>query len=84
MYREHGEQEVHASREHKQRRYDKRLILKIVKEIENTEHIQSNFFLQKPMRLYNSETTFLPSGAPVNTGVQKDHGESISSSAQTD
>ncbi len=36
------------------------------------------------MPQHNSETTFLPSGAPVNTGVQKDHGESISSSAQTD
>ncbi len=84
MYREHGEQEVHASREHKQRRYDKRLIFKIVKEIENTENIQPNFFLQKSMPQHNSETTFLPSGAPVNTGVQKDHGESISSSAQTD
>jgi transposase-like protein len=32
---EHQEQEVYASREHKQSRYDKRLILKIVKEVEN-------------------------------------------------
>lgn len=29
------EQEIYASREHKQSRYDKRLILKIVKEVEN-------------------------------------------------
>ena len=36
------------------------------------------------MRLHNSETPFLPSGAPVNIGVQKAHGESINSSAQTD
>ena len=32
---EHQEQEVYASREHKQSRYDKRLILKIVNEVEN-------------------------------------------------
>ena len=32
---EHDEHEVYASREHKQSRYDKRLILKIVKEVEN-------------------------------------------------
>ncbi len=32
---EHKEQEVYASREHKQSRYDKRLILKIVNEVEN-------------------------------------------------
>ena len=32
---EHQEQEVYASREHRQSRYDKRLILKIVKEVEN-------------------------------------------------
>ena len=31
---EHQEQEIYASREHKQSRYDKRLILKIVKEVE--------------------------------------------------
>ncbi|MGH2666655.1 hypothetical protein [Flavobacterium sp.] len=31
---EHKEQEVYAVREHKQSRYDKRLILKIVKEVE--------------------------------------------------
>jgi transposase-like protein len=31
---EHQEQEIYASREHKQSRYDRRLILKIVKEIE--------------------------------------------------
>lgn len=31
---EHPEQEVYASREHKQSRYDKRLILKVVKEVE--------------------------------------------------
>ncbi len=47
------------------------------------EH-QSNFFLQKPMRLRNSEATFLPSGTPVNTGVQNAPDETISSSAQTD
>ncbi len=81
---EHDEQEVYASREYKQRRYDKRLILKIVKEIENTENIQCNFFLQKSMHLHNSETTFLPSGAPVNTGVKKAPHETICSSAQTD
>ncbi len=49
-----------------------------------TENIQPNFFLQKTIHLHNPETTSLPSGTPVNTGVQKDHGESISSSAQTD
>ena len=32
---EHKEQEVFASREHKQSRYDKRLILKVVKEVES-------------------------------------------------
>ena len=32
---EHQEQEVYASHEHKQSRYDKRLILKIVNEVEN-------------------------------------------------
>ncbi len=31
---EHQEQEVYAVREHKQSRYDKRLILKVVREIE--------------------------------------------------
>lgn len=31
---EHQEEEIYASREHKQSRYDKRLILKIVKEVE--------------------------------------------------
>lgn len=31
---EHQEQEVYAVREHKQSRYEKRLILKIVKEVE--------------------------------------------------
>ena len=46
--------------------------------------IRSNFFLQKYMRLHNSETTFLPSGTPVNTGVQNAPDETISSSAQTD
>jgi transposase-like protein len=32
---EHQEQEIYALREHKQSRFDKRLILKIVKEVEN-------------------------------------------------
>jgi transposase len=32
---EHQKHQVYASREHKQNRYDKRLILKIVKEVEN-------------------------------------------------
>ncbi len=32
---EHQEQEFYAPRENKQDRYDKRLILKIVKEVEN-------------------------------------------------
>lgn len=32
---EHQEQEVYAVREHKQSHYDKRLILKIVKEVES-------------------------------------------------
>ena len=31
---EHNEQEIYAVREHKQSRYDKRLILKVVREIE--------------------------------------------------
>jgi transposase len=33
MEQEHHEQEIYASREHKQSRYDKRLILKIVKRL---------------------------------------------------
>lgn len=35
MYMKHEEQEIYAKRENKQSRYDKRLILKIVQEVEN-------------------------------------------------